>query len=245
MAGARPGGALGRGTGPWRFVVETALTGRALTLPSPDDPGWDRAMSAALEAIGELHERTASTAPAADRRSRWVDRRVAAAAGLAPVVAQRQPGQDLALVAGLERVATDVGAIVDASPLSAGWVHGDYWPANILVDDAGAVTGIVDWDSAEPDELAAHDVFHLVLYARKLRRHEALGATVADLLGGALDVTRARDPGARQSRRGSASDPRRFSTGSASSSRTCAANRASRRRSSGSHRTSAAVVPWL
>ncbi len=174
------------GTGPWRFVVETAMTGRALRLPSPDDAGWDRAMSDAIEAIGELHERTASTVRAADRRSRWVDRRVAAAAGLGPVVGMRQPGQDLALVAGLERVATDVGAIVDTSPLSAGWVHGDYWPANILVDEAGLVTGIVDWDSAEPDEPAAHDVFHLVLYARKLRRHEALGATVADLLGGAL-----------------------------------------------------------
>ena len=50
------------------------------------------------------------------------------------------------------------------------------------------MSGIVDWDSAEPDELAAQDVFHLVLYARKLRRREGLGAVVADLMAGrALD----------------------------------------------------------
>jgi aminoglycoside phosphotransferase (APT) family kinase protein len=174
--------------GAWRFVVETALTGRALTLPAPADPGWDGALSAAMRSIGELHDRTASTRPGTDRRARWLDTRIAAATGLAPVVGQGDPASERDLVAGLERFAATVGNVVGAAHLSAGWIHGDYWPANILVDDAGAVSGIVDWDSAEPDELAAHDIFHLVLYARKLRRHQALGAVVADLLGGTLDA---------------------------------------------------------
>ena len=174
--------------GAWRFVVETALTGRALTLPAPTDPGWDSAISAAVRGIGELHDRTASTHPGTDRRARWLDRRIDAATSLAAVVGRGDPGSDRDLLAGLERFAATVGPVVGTAHLSAGWIHGDYWPANILVDDAGAVSGIVDWDSAEPDELAAHDVFHLVLYARKLRRRQALGAVVADLLEGSLDA---------------------------------------------------------
>ncbi len=174
-------------TGAWRYVVETALTGRALTLPAPTEPDWDRAISAAIGTIAGLHEGTASTDPRPDRRVRWLDQRVDAAAGLAPIVGRGAPGLDRELVAGLERLRTTAGEVVGAVPLSAGWIHGDYWPANILVDEAGIVTGIVDWDSAEPDELAAHDVFHLVLYARKLRRHEALGEVVAAALEGTLD----------------------------------------------------------
>lgn len=170
--------------GAWRFVVETALSGRPLVLPAPGHPGWPVALQAALDAIDGLHQGTASTDPTPDRRARWVDQRVAAAAALGPAIGRRDPGMEPALAVGLERLASALGAVVGAHDLSAGWVHGDYWSANILVDEAGAVSGIVDWDSAEPGELAAHDVFHLVLYARKLRRRVGLGAVVADLLGG-------------------------------------------------------------
>jgi aminoglycoside phosphotransferase (APT) family kinase protein len=175
--------------GAWRFVVETALPGRPLALLAPGDAGWSAALDAALDAVDDLHRHTASTGPAtdrvADRRRRWVDQRVAATASLGPAITRRDPEAGRALTAGLERLGTGLGETISAPDLSAGWIHGDYWSANLLVDDAGAVSGIVDWDSAEPDELAAHDVFHLVLYARKLRRREGLGAVVADLLGGA------------------------------------------------------------
>jgi hypothetical protein len=34
--------------------------------------------------------------------------------------------------------------------LGVGLVHGDYWPGNVLVDDAGGrVTGVIDWDLAD------------------------------------------------------------------------------------------------
>jgi Ser/Thr protein kinase RdoA (MazF antagonist) len=174
--------------GVWRFVVETALTGRPFALPAPGDAGWSASLDTALVAIDGLHRLTASTDaadhPAADRRTRWVDRRVAAVASLGPAIARRDPDTGRTLASGLERVATGLRESVGAGEVSAGWIHGDYWSANLLVDEAGAVSGIVDWDSAEPDELAAQDVFHLILYARKLRRREGLGAVVADLLGG-------------------------------------------------------------
>lgn len=174
--------------GAWRFVVETALTGRPFVLPAPGDAGWSASLDGALDAIDGLHRRTASTAAAdpalADRRTRWVDRRLAAVASLGPAIAKRDADTGRTLASGLERVAMGLRESVDAGDVSAGWIHGDYWSANLLVDEAGAVSGIVDWDSAEPDELAAQDAFHLILYARKLRRREGLGAVVADLLGG-------------------------------------------------------------
>lgn len=170
--------------GDWRFVIETALPGRPLALPATDDAGWPEALDTALGAIDGLHRRTASTRPKGDRRARWVDRRIAALSALGPPMARHDPGIERALAAGLVRISTELGELVGATAVSAGWIHGDYWSANILVDASGEVSGIVDWDSAEPDELAAHDVFHLVLYARKLRRREALGAVVADLLAG-------------------------------------------------------------
>ena len=174
--------------GAWRFVIETVVAGRPLGLPAPDDPDWSVASAAALAAIDDLHRLTSSADQRDGRRARWVDRRVAAAVALGPTLARRDPEKRRTLEAGLGRVATQLDQIVDEMKLPAGWIHGDYWSANILVDGAGEVSGIVDWDSAEPDELAFQDVFHLVLYARKLRRRGALGRVVADLLRGeALD----------------------------------------------------------
>ena len=169
--------------GAWRFVVETALAGRRLAPLTSDDADQSVTLSAALAAIDELHSQTASTSSGRSRRIRWVEDRVAVAVTLESLVARRDPGIGAALVTGLNRLETGLGEVVGVRELSSGWIHGDYWSANILVDDAGIVSGIVDWDSAEPDELAAHDVFHLVLYARALRRHGGLGGAVADLLG--------------------------------------------------------------
>jgi aminoglycoside phosphotransferase (APT) family kinase protein len=173
-------------TGAWRFVVETVVAGRPLALAAPDDPGWSEALAAGVVAIETLHGLTASTDPADGRRARWVDRRIAVAVDLAPSLAKRDARAAETLVEGLARIKSRLDEAINAPGLSAGWIHGDYWSANILVADTGEVTGIVDWDSAERDELAAQDVFHLVLYARKLRRRGALGRVVADLLGGGV-----------------------------------------------------------
>jgi Ser/Thr protein kinase RdoA (MazF antagonist) len=146
------------------------------------------ATAAAVAAVEPLHGRTASTDPAGDRRARWVERRIAATIDLGPALAKRDARAAAALADGLGRLERELRDVVDDPGITAGWIHGDYWSANILVADTGEVTGIVDWDSAERDELPAQDVFHLVLYGRKLRRRGALGRVVADLLGdGALD----------------------------------------------------------
>jgi aminoglycoside phosphotransferase (APT) family kinase protein len=175
--------------GEWRFVVETALSGRSLDLPGPDDPGWSAALDAVLDAIDGLHQTTATTGSGSDRRARWVDGRAATVASLEATIARTDPAAGRSMGDVIARLTGELGDAVLTGDLAAGWVHGDYWSANVLVDDSGAVSGIVDWDSAEPDELAAQDAFHLVLYARKLRRRVGLGAVVAEVLGaGTLDA---------------------------------------------------------
>ncbi|MGH3095440.1 MAG: phosphotransferase family protein [Streptosporangiales bacterium] len=42
----------------------------------------------------------------------------------------------------------EVGAAVPTTMAGYDLVHLDYQPANVLVDDTGALTGIVDWDGA-------------------------------------------------------------------------------------------------
>jgi hypothetical protein len=54
-------------------------------------------------------------------------------------------------------------------------VHGDYWPGNILVR-GGTVTGVVDWEHAEPSGSPLRDPARFVLsYSQYLDRHTRPG----------------------------------------------------------------------
>jgi aminoglycoside phosphotransferase (APT) family kinase protein len=56
------------------------------------------------------------------------------------------------------------------------WVHGDYWPGNVLVsEDGSTVTGIVDWSLAEPGLPPLHDTIDLILFARRIRQRRDVG----------------------------------------------------------------------
>jgi hypothetical protein len=53
-------------------------------------------------------------------------------------------------------------------PMSLG--HGDYWVRNLLLDEEGAITAVLDWERARPHRPPTEDLFHLVLtYALNLR----------------------------------------------------------------------------
>ena len=75
------------------------------------------------------------------------------------------------------------GALDALAPELAGTVetlpsilrHGDLWAGNLLVDPAGSLTGLVDWDAAHPSAVPGADLLQLV--ATELRRaaHLALG----------------------------------------------------------------------
>ncbi len=67
--------------------------------------------------------------------------------------------------------------------LPLAWIHGDFWLGNLLVQGPREpLTGVIDWDRAAPQEIPLHDVFHLLVYTRKLVRNSEPGEEVVDYL---------------------------------------------------------------
>ncbi|NUR82190.1 MAG: aminoglycoside phosphotransferase family protein [Dermatophilaceae bacterium] len=96
---------------------------------------------------------------AARVRARWPDDEVADAVG----EAARQLAGSLALPPGAPRT----------------MVHGDFWCGNVL-RTGGQVTGVVDWEHAQPGGDALRDVSRFVLaYLLYLDRHTAAGRQVS------------------------------------------------------------------
>ena len=86
----------------------------------------------------------------------------------------------------LDALAADLSAALTGRAMRIGWIHGDLWPANVLIDPATwQVSGLVDVDSAEPGELLLQDLLHLALTTRRRIERRDLGAVVAELLSGA------------------------------------------------------------
>lgn len=65
--------------------------------------------------------------------------------------------------------------------LPFGWIHGDYWPGNILVQPGG-LGGIIDWDRAMPNQLPLLDILHLLAYVRKMQQRTELGEEIVSYL---------------------------------------------------------------
>lgn len=66
--------------------------------------------------------------------------------------------------------------------LPFGWVHGDYWPGNILVRADGGIGGVIDWDRAAPNQLPLLDILHLFAYVRKMQQRTELGDEIVGYL---------------------------------------------------------------
>lgn len=163
-----------------QWLAEVALTGRSARERIGDRDSRRSMLAATTGAISVIHEATAHAAGVDDVLiERWIGvraRRVAGALG--------GPAGESA--AALERMAAAASAEIRGRTLPIGWIHGDLWPANVLVDrDPPVVTGIIDWDSAADGELALHDRLHLALTTRRLVERRHLGPLLADLLRGA------------------------------------------------------------
>lgn len=166
--------------GPWAYLVERRLAGHPLVEVGPGDPRSATLLGAALDAIDRLHQATLRPVDPALVAPAWVDARLDGVRELITTGSVRMTDPDTAM-GRLDAVGDAVRAALDGSR-GVAWIHGDLWAANVVVADDGSIRGFVDWDSAGDRESPAHDVLHLLLYARKLRERRALGDVLVDVL---------------------------------------------------------------
>ncbi len=90
---------------------------------------------------------------------------------------------------GLERLTARLEAELGALPCI--WMHGDFWPGNLIVDD-GRLAAVIDWDGATPAGVPLADALHLMAMTdRRIRRLPHGGRCVEGL----LPLARSGDPG--------------------------------------------------
>ncbi len=158
------------------YTVERAVPGVEGRVLLGDPAMTDRVVAAAAGVIRRLHRATATTAVVDDELlERWVSSRVRL---LAPAT-RNAPA--------LERLEQLLRRAWEGRSVEVAWVHGDYWPANVIFDPALAVTGIIDWEWAAPRELPAHDLLYLAIHLRMLAEGRELGPVVQSLLEGDTD----------------------------------------------------------
>jgi O-antigen/teichoic acid export membrane protein/thymidylate kinase len=162
------------------FVAEGALPGLPAERLIRDPAIRAVLLPTAGSAIGELHRRTMRRSEVdADLMDAWVH---APIRQLAMILGRRDDGGS-----GLRRLAALGDRLVerlDGRTMEVSWIHGDYWPGNLLATaDGRRVTGIVDWDQASDGFPPIQDVIHLLLYARRLCDGRELGDVVRGFLG--------------------------------------------------------------
>lgn len=159
------------------FVLESRLPGSDV-LKQAAGAERDRLVDRALDAIGELQTRTATVAPIGDDDlDRWVRDPAGHLRAVLPARARSV----------LDRVEGELVDALRGRHVARGWVHGDFNAANVLAD-RGRISGIVDWDTAEPDGLIVVDATMMLLWSNDARGPE-LGHQVRHGLTGPRDLT--------------------------------------------------------
>ena len=157
------------------FTVERLVPGVEGRAQLADPVAGPRVVDAAAAVIGELHRRTGNTIVVDDGvLERWVEARLRV---LAAAFGDR---------AAMDRLASRLRGAFEGRSVEVAWVHGDFWPGNVIFDPATLeVTGIIDWEWAGPGELPAHDLLYLLIQTRMLTRGRELGHVLHALLEGA------------------------------------------------------------
>ncbi|MEV6925032.1 aminoglycoside phosphotransferase family protein [Dactylosporangium sp. NPDC051485] len=143
-------------------------------------------LRAATGLISDLHARTGEQT-VLDRSTvrAWVDAPLRRLEEFALTLSQPPRVVDAVGRLHEELIAVLVGRTVRVS-----WIHGDFWPGNLLAaPPGGQVTGVVDWDCATPGQLPLHDLLHLHVLARRLTGGDELGDIVVRALHRGIEET--------------------------------------------------------
>jgi len=163
------------------YWVEDALPGYQVTASRLRRTRCTTVLDAAVRVIEELHNRTTEQR-LADRTvvEGWVDQPIRRLEDFA--VTRPRPER---LLNALDRIRTELTASLGERAFSSSWIHGDFWPGNLLVSNM-AVTGVVDWDRADLGQLPLHDLLHLHVMSRRMTTGEELGGIVVHALSRGL-----------------------------------------------------------
>jgi O-antigen/teichoic acid export membrane protein/thymidylate kinase len=164
--------------GELRYVVEDLLPGRPASSALKSGNGGAVLRAAAL-AIAEIHRQTGEQLHVDEAIvDAWVWGPVRSVRAALPASAGSSWRADA-----LEGIAGFVAPALNGRDIRVAWVHGDYWPGNVLVSEDGSrVTGIVDWDLAGPQLPPLHDAIDLILFARRIQQHRDVGLLARAML---------------------------------------------------------------
>jgi hypothetical protein len=163
------------------WVAECALPGSELQSFRRDSPEYARGLQDAMSFMRRLHSSTATRLNVDEGVfERWIGGPLALLHRLTSTLPK--PRQYDAVI---DRIRIDLREALFGRTVRVSWIHGDFWPSNVLIAADGTLTGVVDWERAAPDELPIHDLLHLVLHgARFEEAYRDLGATVRAILAG-------------------------------------------------------------
>lgn len=168
-------GRIGRHT----YVVEKALPGIDARNLLEDAATSARMQLTSLESIQLLHERTAEVVTVDGAlTARWIDEPLRKIRGLEATY----PRIALYRLA-IDDLAQKLTSALTGRRMAISWIHGDFFPGNILVSpDGGAVKGLVDWDLAAPGELPVLDRMQFFIGIHLARTRSEWGPSVVALL---------------------------------------------------------------
>ena len=137
----------------------------------------DGILQRVTEAIGVLHQRTADEITVDDRfLEQWVSAPIEVIRTSTLPYYQRQSH------AFLNCLAQQLADSLIGRTIVTSWTHGDYWPGNILLSpEHDTVTGILDWDLAQPDGIPSLDLVNILASALRLEKRKELGEIVIDV----------------------------------------------------------------
>jgi aminoglycoside phosphotransferase (APT) family kinase protein len=94
------------------------------------------------------------------------------------------------LIDAVHRLREELMTVLIGRTVTTSWIHGDFWPGNLLAAPPGAhVTGVVDWDRAAARQLPLHDLLHLHVLARRVAYGDEFGDVVIKALRDGIGET--------------------------------------------------------
>ena len=165
----------------YHYAIEQAMPGCNAQGLLNDSVLGPRLQLSAAKAINQIHEATSSVITVGEEIfERWVGVHLRVLRywnESLPSAMRNRPA--------IETLASQLRQSLFGLSLSASWIHGDFWCANLLVTpDGSAITGFLDWDLAAADDLPQLDQVQLLISTRKILRGREIGSIMVELLKG-------------------------------------------------------------